>query len=149
TPAVKKMAGEERNATPWSEGNRPPSPADRQSVVARVRTPEEQGVGALLWSRDKRAALILVELTTAYLDRRNWAVVGEIEGLLARFRQEQQVPPGLEINLTGSATAGRDMGLAELKSAHDIEVWTFAVVVLLLLLTYRAPLLALLPLVTV
>jgi RND superfamily putative drug exporter len=163
TPALKKMAEEEGSPAAQdagsgagvaggdipSEGNRPASTALGQPVIARIRAPEDPGVGALLLSRDKRAALVLVELTTPFLDRRNWATVEKIEGLVATLRREKAVPPGLEIAITGSATAGRDVGRAELKSAHDVEVWTIVVVVALLLLTYRAPLVALIPLATV
>src|SRR5437660_686762 len=83
----------------------------------------------LLLRQEKRAALVLVELTTPFLDRRNWAMVENIEELVATLRREEAVPPRLEIAITGSATAGRDVGRAELKSARAVEVWTIAVVV--------------------
>jgi putative drug exporter of the RND superfamily len=125
------------------------STAHGESIIARIRTPQDQGIGALLLNRDKHAALVLVELKTAFLDQRNWTTIEAIEKLIASLRGANDFPNGLDINVTGSATAGRDMGLAEQKSARDIEVWTIVVVVGLLLLTYRAPLVALLPLVTI
>src|ERR1700730_16473723 len=51
TPTLKKMAAEQESARGASSG-----PED--SLIARVRAPEDQGVGALLRSRDKRAALV-------------------------------------------------------------------------------------------
>ncbi|HEV3119054.1 MAG TPA: MMPL family transporter, partial [Gemmataceae bacterium] len=138
TPALKAIAQEA------GDGG-----SDVEPVIARIRTPEEPGVGALLLSRDKKAALVLVELRTRYLDQRNSPALEKVERLISRLRQENKVPDGLEIAVTGSATAGRDMLQAEQKSAHNIERWTFFVVVALLLLAYRAPLVALIPLVTV
>src|SRR5205823_4533472 len=88
-------------------------------------------------------------LATPFLDRRNWATVEKVEGLVAGLRRENQVPAGLAVVITGSATGGRDVGRAEQKSAHGVEVWTIVVVVALLVLIYRAPFVALIPLATV
>ena len=98
TPALKGLAG------------------SNAAVVARIRSPDDPGVGALLVSRDNRAALVVVELTTRYRDPRNWDMVAEMERLIDRVRQGPGFPPGLAISLTGSATAGRDVGRAEQKT---------------------------------
>src|SRR5205807_6131408 len=65
------------------------------------------------------------------------------------LQREHKVPHGLAIHLTGSALVGRDMRQAEMKSADNIGRWTVILVIALLLLIYRAPLLALIPLATV
>jgi RND superfamily putative drug exporter len=132
TPALKEQAAEAGN-----------------SEITHIRSPDDPGVGALLVSQDKKAAVVVAELSTPYRDPRNWETLARIEGLIDRLRRESDFPSGLDISLTGSATAGRDVGRAEQKSAHDVEIWTFAVVIALLAITYRAPLVALIPLVTV
>jgi RND superfamily putative drug exporter len=148
TPALKKLAaGDGSSETP--ESDKTAGDGREGPVIARVRSPDDPGVGALLVSSDNKAALVAVEMTTQYRDPRNWETVAQIEGLIDRLRRETEFPPGLDIALTGSATAGRDVGQAEQKSAHDVEAWTFAVVIALLVLTYRAPLVALIPLATV
>jgi RND superfamily putative drug exporter len=119
------------------------------SEITHIRSPDDPGVGALLVSQDKKAAVVVAELSTPYRDPRNWETLARIEGLIDRLRRESEFPAGLDITMTGSATAGRDVGRAEQKSAHDVEIWTFAVVIALLAITYRAPLVALIPLVTV
>ncbi len=58
------------------------------------------------------------------------------------------MPEGLRIALTGSAVLGRDTMLAESRSARAIESWTIWIVIILLLVYYRAPFIALVPLVT-
>jgi RND superfamily putative drug exporter len=51
--------------------------------------------------------------------------------------------------MTGSAVVGRDHTWAEFKSARDTELLTVILVVVLLAIIYQAPLLALIPLLTV
>lgn len=58
-------------------------------------------------------------------------------------------PNYLLMALSGSATVGRDMLRAERESASRTEAFTKGLCIVLLLLIYRAPLLALVPLVTV
>ncbi len=124
--------------------------ADRpDALVARYRTPGDGPTGALLVSQDRRAALVVAELTTEFLDAQNWPVVAAVEDLIGSLKREGAVPAGLDLALTGSAVLGRDQGRAELDSARAVERWTILVVVALLLAVYRAPLLAALPLITV
>jgi RND superfamily putative drug exporter len=122
---------------------------DRASLVKRIRTPADGTAGALLVSQDKQAALVVVDLDLTFLDSRGWPWVSHVEDLVQRLSQAGQVPPGLTINVTGSATAGRDLTRAESQSVRAIEVWTIIAVITLLILLYRAPLVALIPLATV
>src|SRR5260370_32208596 len=69
--------------------------------------------------------------------------------MLGELQREVKMPPGVEIALTGSAVMGRDHVKAELQGAKSTELWTVILVVGLLILIYRAPLLALIPLATV
>jgi RND superfamily putative drug exporter len=127
----------------------PAKPPARRSIIARVRTPNAPGYGALLVSPDGQALLADVELTTDYASRRNWPVIAKVENLVAELRRGGEVPDGLEIALTGSAVIGRDHAQAELRSVRATGVLTVVLVAALLILIYRAPLLALIPLATV
>lgn len=127
----------------------PPPPARRESIIARIRTPNAPGTGGLLVSQDEQALLVVVELTTEFVSRRNWPTLTKIENLIHRLQDEGRMPPGTTLALTGSAVIGRDNTQAQLRSARATEVLTIVLVVVLLVGIYRAPLLALIPLATV
>jgi RND superfamily putative drug exporter len=118
-------------------------------LITRIRTLADPGCGALLVGPDHRATLILMELSTAFIDPKNPPLVANVEEIISNLRGEGHVPEGLQIAVTGSATTGRDLEQAAQQGARTVEVWAAAVVVVLLLLLYRAPLLALIPLLTV
>jgi RND superfamily putative drug exporter len=118
-------------------------------IISRIRAPTDPGTGPLLVSEGRKAALVVVELTAEFLDRRTWPVVAAVEELADRLRQDEKVPAGVDIAFTGSAVVGRDFRQAETKSAETIQTWTVILVVVLLLVIYRAPVLALVPILTV
>jgi RND superfamily putative drug exporter len=126
----------------------PPKPAKR-SIMARIRTPNAPGTGALLISADRQVLLVVVELTTEFLSKDNWPTITKVKHLIQELEQGGKVPPGLELVLTGSAVIGRDNSLAQLQSSRAIGILTVVLVVGLLIVIYRAPLLALIPLATV
>jgi RND superfamily putative drug exporter len=122
---------------------------EKRSIIARIRTPTAPGTGALLVSPDGRAMLVVLELTTELLASENWPTIDRVQQLVDDLRQQGKVPGGLDITVTGSAVIGRDHTLAQLQSVRATEWLTVALVIVLLVLIYRAPLLALIPLVTV
>ena len=128
--------------------------AGNRSLISAVRTFRDKNLGRLIRSADGKSTLVLVELTTDFLDANNQKIVGKIQELLldtsgknADFRQH--IPHGLELSLSGEATVGRDMQAAARDSAKATETLTIGLVVFLLIAIYRAPLLALIPLITV
>ena len=58
-------------------------------------------------------------------------------------------PAGLNLALTGSAAVGRDMNKASDESVANTTWATIALVVIILLVVYRSPLLALIPILTI
>jgi RND superfamily putative drug exporter len=126
-----------------------PEKPQQRSIIGRVRTPNALGSGALQISPDGQALLVVVDLTTNFQAHRNWQTIDKISNLVEELKQKGKVPQGLDISLTGSAVIGRDNSVAELESARNTERLTIILVVVLLVLIYRAPLLALIPLVTV
>lgn len=124
-----------------------------RSVITAVRTYSDSAIGHLLDSDDGKASLVMVNLRTELFAHENRPTIEKIERLIARdgdLRSEGGlIPPGLDLAISGSATVGRDMHDAETASAKATEFWTVFLVVALLLLIYRSPLLAFIPLVTV
>jgi RND superfamily putative drug exporter len=123
-------------------------PGDDQPIVARVRTASEPGMGPLLDSNDGRATLAAAELRSDFLSYRALPLVARIDDVVEGLRQKHLVPEGLKIAETGSAIVGRDMGAAKQQSAQQTSFWTVALIIALLVLVYRAPLLTLVPLLT-
>jgi RND superfamily putative drug exporter len=119
-----------------------------KSIIGIIRTFDDPGIGALLVSEDKKATLIVLELTTELLQYNNWDTLQKIDDLLARLQREGETPTGLNYAQTGSAAIGRDITQAQARSATATQVWTLAFAGILLLVLYGAPLLALVPLIS-
>jgi RND superfamily putative drug exporter len=122
----------------------------------QIMTPRDQKGGKLLISKDEEAALVVIRLKSEFLEWGNLAIIEKVDRLLDEelkkidpVTHQSRVPPGLDLAMSGSAAVGRDMLVASQESASATERWTTILVVLLLLGIYRAPLLALIPLVTV
>ena len=124
-------------------------PKIESPIISRIRTFRDEHAGSLLRSRDEKAVLIMVELTTEFMDSRNRWPVNKIEELLSDEAFAKQKPAGLSIELSGEATVGRDMINAARDSAKATEWLTFVLVLILLGAIYRSPALAIIPLVTV
>ncbi|WP_435017039.1 MMPL family transporter [Tundrisphaera sp. TA3] len=93
-----------------------------------------------------QAALILVSLNGTYIAKQTRIAVDRLHRLIDDFRRP---PPGLRLSITGSAAVGRDMNRAAASSVSTTTYATIGLVVLILLVVYRSPLLALLPLATI
>jgi RND superfamily putative drug exporter len=114
---------------------------DRQllDVVA-----EGQEVGPATPSRDGRALLLLVPVRASNDAKQTGQIVSEIRSVV---RADQ--PPGLQIEVTGSAAQLTDLVGAFGAVDNRVLVVTVAVVAVVLLLTYRSPVLWLVPLLVV
>jgi RND superfamily putative drug exporter len=134
----------------FSEGpSTPPPRPEKPPIVNRIRTPNAPGIGALLVSPDHDALLVVMDLTTEFMSPDNWQTITRVEDLVRQWKEQGKLPSGLDIALTGSAVIGRDQAQAELQSIRATGLLTVLLVIGLLLLIYRAPLPALIPLVTV
>ena len=119
------------------------------SIIRGISTPDDNRMGSLLTSRDGRATLVVIELNTEFLNRKNGLVIKEIEELITSQGLLAKKPIGLALALSGSATVGRDILRAELEGVQWTEWITKILVIVLLLAIYRAPILAIVPLLTV
>ena len=90
----------------------------------------------------------LPRLRTDFLSYLGVPLVARIDKSVEDLRQQHQIPVGLKIAETGSAVVGRDMSVAKEQSAHQTSSWTIALIIILLIFVYRAPLLTLIPLLT-
>ena len=128
---------------------------DSDSIVADIRTFSDKDIGPLLISDDQKATLVIMELKTEFTERKNDPLINQIEQTIGRpgqpgqLQQEKGFPRGLELSLSGLATVGRDMRHAAQKSAEATQMATVVLVIILLLAIYRAPILAVIPLLTV
>jgi RND superfamily putative drug exporter len=143
-PRIRAVADE----TGWSRPDR------GGSLVAEVSTSgTDKAIGPLLDSRDGAATLVRISLTTELTERKNDPLIADLRKLIDPVAGELHkgglVPAGLELYLTGPPVIGRDMRMAAAASARATEKATVLLVIVLLILIYRAPLLALIPLVTV
>lgn len=141
-----------KNADDEEEDEDSPESGDfgPKSNIHRIRTFRDKTFGHLLLSKDEKATLIYVELRHEFMDGANKPTVRAIQNLL--FEDEdfrRHIPPGLDLSLSGEAVVGRDMLDAAKNSAKATEHLTVILVVVLLLAIYRAPLLAIVPLMTV
>ena len=93
-----------------------------------------------------QASLILVSLNGTYIARQTRLAMDRLMDVVAGFKKP---PAGLEVRMTGSAAVGHDMNRAANSSVSKTTWATIGLVVLILLIVYQSPLLALLPLVTI
>jgi RND superfamily putative drug exporter len=127
----------------------------KEQQVSRLHWSDDGKVtGKLFDSQDRQASLVILQLTTEFLDQGNAHLIAEVEQLLDEIRRiphgtNGEIPAGLDISFSGSATFGRDMMYESRSSARSTEKWTVILVVVLLIVIYRAPLLAMIPLATV
>jgi RND superfamily putative drug exporter len=93
-----------------------------------------------------QATLVVVSLRGTYLAKKSREAVTAVTKLADEF---EPAPSGLTRGITGSAAVGRDMDSASIASIHNTTTATIALVVGILLIVYKSPLLALIPLVTI
>ena len=120
--------------------------------IVAIYTRNSEIIGDKLTSRTGehgQATIILVQLSNEFMAVDNVRVLNRVLELLKSTEAQPDFPPGLRLGITGSAALGGDMLKSAGESIKNTEVTTIALVILILLLVYRAPLLALIPLVTI
>ena len=143
-PRLQEIAGQERIGVDRSAGEEAPV---TQPAIVSIHGFNDEGFGSLLRSLDEKATLVIVEMKEDFFSKRNQPVIARIEALIDELTGKGQTGP-LKMHLTGSAVVGRDITLGSEQSAAATERWTIVLVVVLTLIVFRAPLLALIPLVT-
>ncbi len=93
-----------------------------------------------------QAALTILTFRGTYLSKATRAAVNRLQELLKTLPPP---PEGLRLALTGSAVVGHDINEATSESFSKSTYTTIALVVGILLVVYRSPILALIPLMTI
>ena len=94
-----------------------------------------------------QAVLSIVSLNSTHLSQKTQVAVDRILEWLNTDKPAP--PPGLNRAITGSAAVGHDTNAATDESIQNTTYTTIALVILILLVVYRSPLLAMVPLVTI
>ena len=129
--------------------------AAKERPAQGINSFEDKRIGELYISDNKKATSIVVSLRTEFLNQSNTDLVDKIEAFVNKLKHtptgtdEPSLPAGMEIAISGTATFGRDMMQESRNSAKSTEKWTVILVVGLLIVIYRAPALAMIPLITV
>ena len=119
-----------------------------EPFLGEIHSYSDPGIGKLLVSEDHTTSLITMDLNRDFMDTANWKAVDGVASELKELQESGKTPEGLSVGLTGSATLGRDLGEAEAQSARNTGPLTILLVIILLVVIYRAPLMALIPLCT-
>lgn len=115
--------------------------------ILDVWTRNSEVIGAQLRAKNKAATLIVLQLGNEFMAVDNMRVLDRIQAELSTLRQG--APEGLEVGISGSAAIGGDMLASARESLRNTELTTVAMVLLILLIVYRSPLLAVVPLITI
>jgi RND superfamily putative drug exporter len=116
--------------------------------IARIASLRDPFVGKRLLSADGQCTLIQVSLGTPYLALQTRTTVDAADRCV-RQRLAQAGPDAPVVHTTGASGIGRDLIAASANSLESTTLATVILVVVILLLVHRAPLLALVPLVTI
>ncbi len=98
---------------------------------------------------DGHAVMVIGRLTTDMMATENVAILEAVAHLVEEARNDKEKPAGLQIGLSGSAMIGGDMQASVKESLKSTEVTTVVLVLICLLVIYRAPLLVVIPMATI
>ena len=122
--------------------------AEPDLKIGKVESFQSGLVGWRMISTDQQCTLIQVSLGTPYIAIATQQAVQRMDAVLKK-RLALVNHDGLQVHTTGSAGIGRDLTKA-CGDSLDHTTWaTIILVIIVLLAVYRAPLLALVPLVTI
>lgn len=157
SPELQKIIKEVGLPEPEGSQKAEVTPLTDDDIAQKIKTFATTGMQKILDSSDGTATMVVIDLQTEFFDARNTNLINRIEDLIKvggplyekTAESSMTVPAGLHLALSGSATVGRDMMVAATESSKATELWTTILVVILLIGIYRAPVLAIIPLMTV
>ena len=123
---------------------------DKKCGIKGVLDRNEKGVGSRFVSPPGKGggqvALVVVQLKGTYVSRDARLAVGRVHD---EINARPKPPSGLDLAMTGSAQVGFDTNRASARSLEDTTRATIGLVIVILLVVYRSPLLALIPMATI
>lgn len=107
--------------------------------------------GDMLASKDGHAVLVVVETRNEFMATDNIRILQEATQFVDRWRERaaEEGLQHLEIGVTGNAAIGGEMLMAAKESIANTELYTILLVIVILLLIYRAPMLLTVPLLSI
>ena len=126
------------------------SQANPELGVKKIDTHKSPVIGPRLIGKSAdgpgQAVLTIVSLRGTYLSKKTRVAVDHI---LDYLQTSPPLPEGLRRVVTGSAVVGHDMNTAANQSIDSTTKTTVGLVVVILLIVYRSPLLAMIPLLSI
>ena len=129
-----------------------PKPEGEKGLIAAVRSARRPGRGRQAHQPrgpHGQATLVMLELRTEFMAVENMDLLDPHRAAARESAAAEDFPKGLELGITGSAAVGADMLFSAEESIRNTEWATVALVVLILLVVYRAPGLVIVPLVAI
>ena len=126
--------------------------AGTQSPIVDIWSHQTDVLGAKLVSRAGpagQATLILLQMRNEFMAIGNMTTVKSIYQTVDAAARELDFPRGLRLGVSGSAALGADILFASEESIRNTELTTIVLVIIILLLVYRAPGLVIIPLLTI
>lgn len=111
-------------------------------------TPKGEGQKAAKNLRG-HAVMVVGRLATDMMATENVSILNKVTEIVEQARSNAGKPDGLKIGLSGSAMIGGDMQSSVQESLKSTELTTVVLVLLCLVVIYRAPLLVAIPLATI
>lgn len=104
-----------------------------------------------LGSELPNARLISIQLNAEFTAVRNLRMVRGVEEVIADLRRDHSaaLSPDLQVKITGSAAIGADMLRAASSGIRKTEIITIFLVLIILIVVYRAPMLVAIPLISI
>ncbi len=137
------FAAVEKAAADFSEFSR----QEPELGVKKIDTHRSPVIGPRLIGKSEdapgQAVLTIVSLRGTYLSKRTRVAIDQV---LEYFQKQPPLPDGLRRVVTGSAVVGHDMNTSSNESIESTTWTTVSLVVIILLIVYRSPLLAMIPL---
>ena len=119
-------------------------PGDSPGAAMRFLSPAVGYLKPRLVSPDNQAAMAIINIYTNYLNPGSLAVVEAVEELIVRDR-----PKGLTVEITGPSGIGRDYFEATRQALDRTTLVTIAAVLIILIIVYRSPIGAFVPLISI
>jgi RND superfamily putative drug exporter len=105
--------------------------------------------GQLLVSNDKKATLLYAGCDHTFMAEKVMKTVQALRDEIKAMRDGGSIPEGIEVAVTGSSGVGADLQFSTNESLSRSFRTTIALVIVILLLVYRSPIVAMNPLATI